>query len=207
MQLSPISTRAFQRTSNSSYIEQSARLTQRCPSLSTGQCCVPVDISEVSLTTHRQHYNPTALEFQLIHPLSGTEEGINVWTKRDCVGHEAAQVPLVPGRRGSNSYDVKEGVRVSGVGTTEAQEEREVIYPSSMTYQGGLYYEYLGGSLVYAKVSLWGEGPNIIYGMRQTRWGIAATGTHNRTIILNETTPSLQMAGTPTKPTGVDNVR
>lgn len=49
--------------------------------------------------------------------------------------------------------------------------QREVLYPSTVTYQGGLYYEYLGGSLVYARVSYWGEGPNVIYGMRQGKVG------------------------------------
>lgn len=74
---------------------------------------------------------------------------------------------------------------------------REVRYPSTVTYQGGLYYEYLGGSLVYARVSYWGEGPNVIYGMRQGAVGREALSTGNGTGALDESAVVLQEVAGP----------
>lgn len=70
--------------------------------------------------------------------------------------------------------------------------EREVRYPSTVTYQGGLYYEYLGGRLVYVRVSEWGDGPNIIYGMRQGVVGRVASGVRNGTGASDENMALLQ---------------
>ena len=58
------------------------------------------------------------------------------------------------------------GMRISGV-TIDGSKEMELLYPTVISYRGGLYYEYLTRSLVYAKVSHPGDGPNIIYGMDQ----------------------------------------
>jgi len=88
-------------------------------------------------------------------------------------------------------------VRVSGVGISGEVGEREVRCPSTVTYQGGLYYEYLGGSLVYARVSYWGEGPNIIYGMRQGAVGRADSGPRNGTGRLDESTAMQQEGAGP----------
>lgn len=72
--------------------------------------------------------------------------------------------------------------------------EREVRYPSTLTYQGGLYYEYFGGGLVYARVSYWGDGPDTMYGMRQEIMGKAAFGVGNVTGALNGSAAALQEA-------------
>ena len=58
------------------------------------------------------------------------------------------------------------GMRISGV-TIDGSREMKLLFPSVISYKGGLYYEYLSGSMVYAKVSQPGDGPNTIYGMKQ----------------------------------------
>lgn len=77
-------------------------------------------------------------------------------------------------------YSPKEGVRISGFGLGE-QEEKEVLFPSVVNYKGGVYWEYIGGRLVYARVSYWGDGPNIIYGMRQQAGEIGRGEGENET--------------------------
>jgi len=187
IQLSPISSQTFPQLPHSTHSPPPSQVTQRCPSLSTGQCCVPIDLSEVSLTESRQRYQPTALDFRLATTPSTPRNSINICTQRDCDGPAVARVPLAPASQGGASWDVKAGVRVSGVGIDEeAVGKREVRYPSSVKYQGGLYYEYQGGSLVYARVSYWGEGPNTIYGMRQGVVDRAASRARNGTGSLNE---------------------
>lgn len=71
------------------------------------------------------------------------------------------------------------GWRISGFAVNDASsagDEREVWFPSVVEYRAGLYYEYMEGKLVYAKVSLWGDGPAIIYGLRQESAVIGLSG-------------------------------
>jgi len=205
IQLSPLSSQTFPQLPLSTHSPAPFQITQRCPSLTIGQCCVPLDISEISLTESRQRYQPTTLDFRLA---STPSTSINVWTQRDCDGPAVAQVPLTPASQGGGSWDVKTGVRVSGVGINEgAVRKREVRYPSTMTYQGGLYYEYIGGSLVYARVSYWGEGPNIFYGMRQGAVGGVASRAGNGTASLDGSAAVLQETASQTGFPGVDTAR
>lgn len=97
---------------------------------------------------------------------------------RNCEGPAAAILPLQPGK-GWMKYAPKMGWKISGFAINDASragDEREVWFPSVVEYKEGLYYEYMEGKLVYAKVSLWGEGPNIIYGLRQESNGIGVLG-------------------------------
>ncbi len=201
IQLSPISSQSSPQLPLSTHSRTATHITQRCPSLSTSQCCVPIDISEVSASEARQRYQPTALDFRLATTPSTS---INIWTQRDCDGPAVARVPLSPTSKGGGSWDVRAGVRVSGVGISGEVGQREVLYPSTVTYQGGLYYEYLGGSLVYARVSYWGEGPNVIYGMRQGAVGRAAAGARNGTGALDGSAAVLQEAAASRDLPGVD---
>lgn len=183
IQLSPMPSQNFPQPPHSTHSHAPSHITQRCPFLSPNQCCVPIDISEISPTESRQSYQPTALDFRLVNP---PPTSINIWTQRNCDGPAIARVPIKPASQGGGSWDVKAGVRVSGVGISGKVGEREVRYPSTMTYHGGLYYEYLGGSLVYARVSYWGEGPDTIYGMRQGMVSRVALRGRNGTGGLNE---------------------
>ena len=156
-------------------------VTQKCTSLPLAHCCAPIDISETSHTTDRQRYSVTALDFR-----SGAPDRISIWASnsaqvRNCEGPAAAILPLEPGR-GWRKYAPKIGWTISGFALNDAsraEDKREVWFPSVMEYKAGLYYEYMEGKLVYAKVSLWGEGPNIIYGLKQesTTIGILGNGT------------------------------
>ena len=169
MQLRPIS---------SPQISPAAVITQKCTSLPLAHCCAPIDISETSHTTDRQRYMLTALEFRC-----DTHDRIAIWASnsarvRNCEGPPAAILPLEPGK-GWNKFAPKTGWRISGFAVNDAsraEDEREVWFPSVVEYRDGLYYEYMEGKLVYAKVSLWGEGPNIIYGLRQESAAIGVLG-------------------------------
>ncbi|KAL8786985.1 MAG: hypothetical protein Q9195_007963 [Heterodermia aff. obscurata] len=169
MQLRPIRT---------SQIISPSVITQKCTSLPLAHCCAPIDISETSHTTDRQRYSLTALDFR-----SDAPDRISIWASnsaqvRNCEGPAAAILPLQPGK-GWRKYAPKLGWRISGFAINDASragEEREVWFPSVVEYRAGLYYEYMEGKLVYAKVSLWGEGPNIIYGLRQEGGGVGGLG-------------------------------
>lgn len=191
IQLSPIFSQSLHQPPPATHSPSSSQVIQRCLSLAPKQCCVPIDLSEISLTESRLCYQPTALDFR---PASPPSTSINIWTQRNCDGPAVARVPIQPASQGGGSWDVKAGVRVSGVGISGEFRKREVRYPSTLTYQGGLYYEYLDGSLVYAKVSHWGDGPNTMYGMRQEIMGKAALGVGNGTGPLNGNAAVLQEA-------------
>ncbi|KAL8689804.1 MAG: hypothetical protein Q9218_004609 [Villophora microphyllina] len=169
-------------------------VTQKCLSLPPNHCCVPVDIIEPppeppsptgaslpSLTsTHpseheRQRYLPIALDIQN----TGGEKGAFIWAgtnSYDCAGRPITRVALQTGKQWQK-WAPKKDVRVtgfaidSGDGFQSQGGEKVVTYPREISYKGGLYYEYLTGSLTYAKVSFPGDGPRIIYGLRQGEAG------------------------------------
>ena len=53
------------------------------------------------------------------------------------------------------------------VGVPLHGEEKKVTYPDEVFYREGLYRRYRTDRLEYVRVSHWGEGPGIIYGIRQ----------------------------------------
>ncbi|KAL8716777.1 MAG: hypothetical protein Q9181_008391, partial [Wetmoreana brouardii] len=149
-------------------------ITQKCTSLPAGHCCVPIDLSETSHTTDRQAYLPVALDLRSSTP---EDHNVFIWAGRslDCAGPPLTRLELSPSIKWQK-WAPKTGIKVTGFaidvgaaggGGGRGEEEKAVVYPREVTYMGGLYYEYMAGSLVYAKVSQPGEGPNIIYGMRQ----------------------------------------
>ena len=156
-------------------------VTQKCTSLPLAHCCAPIDISETSHTTDRQRYSLTALDFR-----SDAFDEISIWASNsaqvhNCEGPAAAILPLEPGRDW-RKYAPRMGWRISGFAVNDAsraEDERKVWFPSVIEYEAGLYYEYMEGKLVYAKVSLWGDGPTIIYGLRQesAKIGLFGNGT------------------------------
>ena len=182
MQLRPI--RTPQSTSLS-------HVTQKCTSLPLAHCCAPIDISETSHNTDRQRYSLTALDFR-----SDAFDKISIWASNsaqvhNCEGPAAAILPLEPGRAW-RKYAPRTGWTISGFAVNDAsraEDERKVWFPSVVEYEAGLYYEYMEGRLVYAKVSLSGDGPSIIYGLRQESAKIGLFG--NGTAGVNESvTPS-----------------
>lgn len=143
------------------------QVTQTCTTLLPGQCCVPIDLSEVSSTTDRDHYEVTLLNFRRSTPSMTHDTKIYAWggSRLPCDGDVAAEFrfrSVGPGK----SFKPYAGMRISGV-TIDGAKEMELLYPTVISYKGGLYYEYMTRSLVYAKVSHPGDGPNIIYGMDQ----------------------------------------
>ena len=153
---------------------------QTCTTLAPGQCCVPLDISEESLTSDRNRYQVTLLQVRT--DASRTTHDIEIFAHESsaspCEGALAAEFRVQSTGRG-RVFRPFEGLRVSGV-TIDGSSETELLYPSVISYKGGLYYEYLTGSLTYVKVSHPGEGPNVIYGMDQ-RLG-TSTSLWNRTV-------------------------
>ncbi|KAL8705436.1 MAG: hypothetical protein Q9201_001460 [Fulgogasparrea decipioides] len=161
--------------SPSSFVSPST-ITQRCTSLPPGHCCVPIDLSETSHTTNRQAYLPVALDLRSSTP---EDHDVFIWagTSLDCAGPPLTRLELKASIKWQK-WAPKTGVKITGfaidVGAASGEGGREeventVVYPREVMYMGGLYYEYMAGSLVYAKVSQPGDGPNIIYGMRQER--------------------------------------
>ena len=144
------------------------QITQKCANVSAGQCCVPIDISEISSNAYRLRYEVTALRFQVATPKTIHDVSIYTWDQSilPCEGKVSIEFRVEAAARGK-SFSPGHSVRVNGV-TIDRAPEMEVLYPNVVTYKGGLYYEYIGGSLIYAKVSQPGEGPNIIYGLDQT---------------------------------------
>lgn len=175
--ISPSPLRLPSRTPSRNASTNSLDITQKCPSLSPAHCCVPVDISEVSHTSDRQHYHLATISLQNFD--SRVNQDLNVWNTENCEGPAVIKLPLSPRRRGGKgSWDAPSNLLISGVSLNSISPsepptgEREVQYPSEITYMGGLYYEYIGGGLEYARVSYWGEGPIIIYGMRMEGRGM-----------------------------------
>ena len=144
--------------------------TQECTSLPPAHCCVPIDISESSPTRGRQSYEPTALDLR-----STVDSAISIWANNDgraCDGPAVSTVE-VKSTAGWEKYKPKPGVKLSGFAVDESEwmAQKEVLFPNIVGYKGGLYYEYMTKSLVYAKVSQAGKGPNIIYGFSQAGVG------------------------------------
>ncbi|KAL8661316.1 MAG: hypothetical protein Q9202_005681 [Teloschistes flavicans] len=157
--------------------ESQETISQKCLALPPDHCCVPVDLSEESHTSPPQRYLPTGLDFQSVSPVL-PEQNLLIWAgtdSYDCAGKPVTRVELQSTSRWQR-WAPKTGVRVTGFATESGrggpqsmQEEKVVTYPKEISYKGGLYYEYLTGSLTYVKVSFPGEGPNIIYGLRQVQ--------------------------------------
>ncbi|KAL9578200.1 MAG: hypothetical protein Q9212_005869 [Teloschistes hypoglaucus] len=159
-------------------LESLGTISQKCLALPLNHCCVPVDLSEESHTSPPQRYLPVGLDFQSVSPVF-PEQNVFIWAgtdNYDCAGKPVTRLDLQSTARWQK-WAPKRGVRVtgfameSGRGQQSIEKEKVVTYPKEITYKGGLYYEYLTGSLTYAKVSFPGDGPNIIYGVRQVQAG------------------------------------
>ncbi|KAL8768033.1 MAG: hypothetical protein Q9194_005819 [Teloschistes cf. exilis] len=158
--------------------ESQATISQKCLALSPNHCCVPVDLSEESHTSPPQRYLPVGLDFQSVSPVF-PEQNLFIWAgtnNYDCAGKPVTRLDFQSTTRWQK-WAPKTGVIVtgfaieSGRGQQSIEEEKVVTYPKEISYKGGLYYEYLTGSLTYVKVSFPGDGPNIIYGLRQVQAG------------------------------------
>lgn len=142
-------------------------VTQTCTTLPPGQCCVPVDISELPPPRFRERYEVTLVRVRIIAPSTSHDVRIYSWahSPSPCEGDVAAEFRL-PSSGPGRVFRPNQWIRISGV-IIHGSTETKPLYPSTISYKGGLYYEYLRGSLTYAKVSDQGDGPYTIYGMDQ----------------------------------------
>ena len=105
---------------------------------------------------------------------------VSIWANnegRACDGPAVAAVELETASVW-NKYKPKNGFKLTGFAVDDdgGQGRKVIQFPAVVGYKGGLYYQYFKSSLVYAKVSERGRGPDVIYGFRQlgTRPGMWA---------------------------------